>query len=133
MRAAHDLPVRTLANVFVNHEALIFRRGWIYTESFVQSSANQRRYRRPSRYAWFLLKNYWLRRGAVNLHSGLWVIDNYSPDNYHHWIIDVLPRLLHAEEIFPDEHVLALPAYYSRQPYIHFTLRAFPHIHTVYW
>jgi capsular polysaccharide biosynthesis protein len=86
-----------------------------------------------SRYGWFLLKNYWLRRGAVPVPSGLWVIDNYSPDNYHHWMIDCLPRLLSAEEQHPDERVLFLPRYYRRQPYIPFTLQIFPHIQQINW
>ncbi|MGI8863613.1 MAG: glycosyltransferase family 61 protein [Solirubrobacteraceae bacterium] len=86
-----------------------------------------------SRYGWFLVKNYWLRREAVHQPSGLWVIDNYSPGNYHHWLIDVLPRLVHAEEAHADERVLLLPRYYSRQTYIGFTLQAFPRVSRVQW
>ena len=122
-----------LEDVFVNHEALIFRRGRIYPESFVTGSRHAAHYDRVSRYGWFLLKNYWLRRGAVTAPSGLWVIDNYSPDNYHHWMIDCLPRLLRAEEEHPDERVLFLPRYYRRQPYIPFTLKIFPRIQHINW
>ena len=100
---------RTLTSVLVNHEALIFRRGRIYPESFVASSAHARHYHSVSRYGWFLLKNYWRRRGQLELPSGLWAIDNYSPDNYYHWMIDVLPRILCAEQEHPEEHVLVLP------------------------
>jgi capsular polysaccharide biosynthesis protein len=124
---------QVLEDVFVNHEALIFRRGRIYPESFVTGSRHAAHYDRVSRYGWFLLKNYWLRRGAVNVPSGLWVIDNYSPDNYHHWMIDCLPRLLAAEEHHPDERVLFLPRYYRRQPYIPFTLEIFPRIQEINW
>ena len=124
---------QVLEDVFVNHEALIFRRGRIYPESFVTGSRQAAHYDRLSRYGWFLLKNYWLRRGAVAAPSGLWVIDNYSPDNYHHWMIDVLPRLLRAEEDHPDERVLFLPRYYDRHPYIPFTLKIFPRIQQINW
>lgn len=123
---------RILQDVYVNHEALIFRRGRICPESFVVASLYGRRFRRPSRYLWFLLKNYWLRRGGTTLPSGLWVIDNFSPDNYHHWLVDCLSRILDAETVYPQERRVLLPRYYGRQPYIAFTLRAFPNI-TVAW
>ncbi len=124
---------RTLEDVLVNHEALIFRRGRIYPESFVAGSRHASHYRRLSRYGWFLLKNYYLRRGSVRVPSGLWAIDNYSPDNYFHWMIDVLPRLVRAEHEHPEEKVLLLPRYYRRAAYIEFTLRVFPHIERVRW
>lgn len=124
---------QVLNDVFVNHEALIFRRGRIYPESFVTGSRHAAHYDRLSRYGWFLVKNYGLRRGAVRVPSGLWAIDNYSPGNYHHWMLDVLPRILHAEEAFPDERVLLLPRYYERQHYIGFTLRAFGGTERVRW
>jgi capsular polysaccharide biosynthesis protein len=79
-----------------------------------------------------LLKNYALRRGAAGIPSGLWVIDNYSP-SYHHWMVDVLPRILRAEECHPDARVLLLPRYYESSPYIDFTLQAFPRIERVGW
>jgi capsular polysaccharide biosynthesis protein len=120
-------------DVHVNHEALIFRGGRIYPESFVAGSAHATHYHRLSRYTWFLLKNYWLRRGEVSIRSGLWAIDNYSPENYYHWMIDVLPRLLQAEEDHPGERVLLLPRYYHASPYIGFSLRAFPHIERIRW
>jgi capsular polysaccharide biosynthesis protein len=126
------MSVYTLEDVFVNHEALIFRRGRIYPESFV-APMYRARYKRESRPGAFLLKNYWLRRGAVTMPSGLWAIDNFSPDNYHHWLVDVLPRLLLAEELYPDERVLLLPRYYARQPYIPFTLQAFSRIDRIGW
>jgi capsular polysaccharide biosynthesis protein len=122
-----------LRRVLVNREALIFRRGRICSESFVPGSRHAAHYDTLSRRGWFLIKNYWLRRGAVPVPSGLWAIDNYSPDSYHHWMIDVLPRILRAEESHPDERVLLLPRYYERQPYIGFTLRAFPRIERVGW
>ena len=124
---------RTLNGVLVNHEALIFRRGRIYPESFVPGSRHAEHNDRLSRYGWFLIKNYWLRRGSVRVPFGLWAIDNYSPDSYHHWMIDVLPRLLRAEESCPDERMLLLPRYYRRQAYIAFTLQAFPRIERVGW
>ena len=123
---------QVLEDVFVNHEGLIFRRGRICPESFVTGSRGAAHYDRLSRWGWFVLKNYWLRRGALTAPSGLWVIDNYSPDNYHHWIIDCLPRLLRAEEEHPDEHVLVLPTDYQ-QSYIPFTLQVFPGIRQIRW
>jgi capsular polysaccharide biosynthesis protein len=118
-----------LEDVFVNHEALIFRRGRIYPESFV-ARLYAARYKRATSAGSFLFKNYCLRRGAVTVPSGLWVIDNFSPDSYHHWLVDVLPRLVLAEELYPDESALLLPHYYCRQPYIAFSLRAFPRLQT---
>src|SRR3954452_9534372 len=126
-----DTP-QAFEDVFVNHEALIFRRGRISPRSFV-APMYAAHYKRPSRYGWFLLKNYWLRRGAVTAQSGLWVLDNFSPQNYHHWLIDCLPRVVRAQELFPSERVLLLPRSYQRQPYVSFTLRAFPHICRVGW
>lgn len=120
-------------DVLVNHEALIFRAGRIYPESFVAGSAHATHYDRFSRYAWFLLKNYWLRRGEVPVRSGLWVIDNYSPENYYHWMVDVLPRLVQAEQDHPTEHELLLPRYYHASPYKQFTLQAFPCVERIRW
>jgi len=105
-------------------------------ESFVTGSRHALHYDRASRFAWFLLKNYWLRRrraGPARLESGLWAIDNFSPDNYHHWMIDVLPRLLRAEEVGPGGDVLVLPRYYAPNSYIAFTLRAFPNVARIHW
>lgn len=118
--------------VLVNHEGLIFRRGRIRPESFVPTSRHATYYHRPSRYAWFLLKNYALRQGTTAVPSGLWAIDNYSP-SYHHWMVDVLPRILRAEECHPEASVLLLPRYYQSFAYIHFTLQAFPCIERVGW
>lgn len=127
---AHDS--RRFEGVFVNHEGLIFRRGQIYAESFAHDLFADH-YRRPSRFAWFLLKNYWLRRGAVPVGSGLWVIDNLAPSSYYHWTTECLPRLLLAEEQYPDEHLLLLPRSYQRDPYIPYTLRAFPRVTEIGW
>src|SRR4051794_13145378 len=124
--------LQAFEDVFVNHEGLMFRRGRISPQSFV-APMYAVAYRRPTRYCWFLLKNYWLRRGAVTVPSGLWVVDNFSPQSYHHWLIDCLPRIVRARELYPLERVLLLPRHYRRQPYVPFTLRAFPHIARVGW
>lgn len=122
----------TLEDVLVNHEAVIFRRGRIYPESFVPGSYHARQFARASRYTRFLVKNYWLRRGRVEVPAGLWAIDNYLP-SYHHWLVDALPRLLRAEEDCPGAGVLLLPRYFNAAPYIPFTLRAFPRIERIGW
>jgi capsular polysaccharide biosynthesis protein len=122
-----------LRDVFVNHDGLIFRRGRIYRESFVSELYVEHMKPRRARYAWFLLKNHWLRRGAVAVPSALWVIDNFSPGNYHHWLLECLPRILHAEELYPHQRVLLLPRAYRQYPYVRFTLGAFPRIHRVGW
>jgi capsular polysaccharide biosynthesis protein len=85
-----------------------------------------------SHYGWFLLKNYWVRRGSVTVPSGLWVIDNYS-NNYYHWITESLVRLLEAERLYPDEDVLLLPSHFRRLTYVPFTLKAFPQVSRVGW
>ena len=123
--------VEVLDDVFVNWESLIFRRGRIYPESFALPHYAEH-YRPVSVYAWFLLKNYWLRRGSSRVPSALWVIDNLA-SNYFHWLIDSLPRLLRAEQDCPAEHVLALPAHYRRYSFVPFTLQAFPQLQRVEW
>jgi capsular polysaccharide biosynthesis protein len=65
--------------------------------------------------------------------SGLWVIDNFTPRSYFHWITECLPRLVLAEERYPDEHVLLLPRYYDADAYIPFTLQAFPKLSEIGW
>jgi capsular polysaccharide biosynthesis protein len=108
-----------LRNVCVNHEGLIFRGPRILRESFVRDM-DAAHYRRPSRYAAFLVKNLLRRRESVD--QAIWVVDNWSPDSYFHWMSECLPRLVAAG----DASALLLPAYYRRQPYVGFTLRAFP-------
>ena len=125
--------VLVLDRVLVNHEALIFRRGQLYAESLVPGSLQVAHYRRPSVYAWFLAKNYWLRRGEVRVPSGVWAIDNFSPANYYHWMVDVLPRLVRAQERFPDVRTLLLPRSYRQQAYVTWTLAAFASAERVGW
>jgi capsular polysaccharide biosynthesis protein len=120
-----------LHDVFVNAEGLIFRRGRIYPESFALPQY-AKEYRRASVYGRFLLKNHWLRRRAVRIPSALWVIDNVS-NNYFHWMVESLPRLLRAETCRPDQHVLLLPHHYRRLAFVPFTLRAFPQIARIEW
>jgi capsular polysaccharide biosynthesis protein len=118
--------------VFVNHEALMFERGRIRPESFALALYAEH-FRRPTRYVWFLFKNYCLRRGADRVDTGLWVIDNLSACSYFHWIAESLPRLLLAERSFPDVTCLLLPRSFERDPYVPFTLQAFPNVKTVKW
>jgi capsular polysaccharide biosynthesis protein len=128
-----SLPVqRGKRPVFVNHEALMFRRGRIDPRSFAMP-LYAAHFKRPSRYAWFLFKNYGLRRGARRIAGGLWVLDNLSTGSYFHWVAECLPRLLRAEREFPGEHRLVLPRSYERDPYVAFTLPAFPHVETIEW
>ncbi len=115
-------------HVLVNHEMLIFRGGRIYPESFAGDTTAARHYRNVNGYGRFLLKNHWLRRGEVIEPSGLWALNDHSHDNYYHWIVDVLPRILRAEATHPDERVLLLPDAFRRHRYVAFTLQAFPHI-----
>jgi capsular polysaccharide biosynthesis protein len=121
-----------IEDAYVNHEALIFRRGRIYPESFPLDLYGAP-YKRIVTYVQFLFKNYWLRRGAIRLRSGLWVIDTLSAGNYFHWLIDCLPRILRAEELYPDERSLLLPREFRRHPYVPFTLAAFPQIAQIGW
>jgi capsular polysaccharide biosynthesis protein len=124
-------PAQTLEDVCVNAEGLIFRGGRICPESFALPSY-EAQFRRPDAYARFLLKNYWLRRGAVRVPTGIWVTDNVS-NNYFHWMIESLPRLLRAEHACPEQDTLLLPRPFSRLPFVAFTLRAFPQIGRVGW
>jgi capsular polysaccharide biosynthesis protein len=121
-----------LEDVFVNDEALIFRRGQIYAESFT-ARYYAAPYRRPGGFSRFLIKNHVMRPGSIRVPSGLWVIDNLSHGNWHHWVIDVLTRLIFAERLYPDERVLVLPGRFRENPYVPFTLRAFPQIDHIAW
>ena len=121
----------SLEDVFVNAEAMIFRRGRIYPESFALPQYSEE-FRRPDVYGRFLIKNHWLRRGAFRLPSALWVIDNRS-NNYFHWLVESLPRLLRAESWYPDERLLLLPEEYRRSAFVGFTLQAFPQIQDIKW
>lgn len=127
-----DASVETLERVTVNHESVIFAGARIYPESFAPDPAHRAHWERPSRYAWFLAQNYALRRAGAAVDTALWVIDDMSPDNYYHWLIDCLARLVDAERLCPDVTTLLLPRYYQRNPFVEFTLRAFPQI-TVRW
>jgi capsular polysaccharide biosynthesis protein len=120
-----------LEDVFVNPEAMVFRRGRIYPESFALPQYAEE-FRRPVVYARFLMKNHGLRRGGVRVPSALWVIDNRS-NNYFHWLVESLPRLLRAESWYPDERVLLLPEEYRRSPFVEFTLQAFPQVREIKW
>jgi capsular polysaccharide biosynthesis protein len=121
-----------LNDVLVNDEALIFKRGRIHPESFMARYYGAP-YRTPAGLTRFLTKNYVLRHGAVRVPSGLWVIDNLSHNNWHHWLIDVLTRLIFAERLYPDERVVLLPGSYRHIPYVQYTLRAFPQIDEIAW
>ncbi len=63
---ARDGSQEILNGVSVNREMLVFRRGRIYPQSFVMR-LSEGHWRRPSRYAMFLLRNYGLRRKAETL------------------------------------------------------------------
>jgi capsular polysaccharide biosynthesis protein len=120
------------AHVYVNHEGLIFRRGRISRESFALPMYAAH-FKRPTRYVWFLIRNYVLRREGATVPSALWVIDNLSTGNYFHWISECLPRLLVAEHEFPLETTLMLPRSYERDAYVQFSLKAFPRIANIEW
>ena len=121
----------TLENVYVNAEGLVFRHGRIYMESFALPhyaeafSGLQMRTR-------FLVKNHLVRRGAHEIPSALWAIDNVSA-NYFHWHVETLTRLLRAEQQAANEHVLVLPRHYRGFPFVTYTLQAFPQIERVAW
>jgi hypothetical protein len=55
-------------DVFVNHEGFLFRRGRIPRETFALLYYADH-YKRARVYVRFLLKNYWLRRGALPVPS----------------------------------------------------------------
>ena len=119
-----------LRGVTVNHEGLVFRHGSIHSRAFARAF-DAAHYRRPSRYAWFLLRNYVLRR-SIRVSDANWIIDNFSPHSYYHWMTECLPRLLVAERLGASPTLL-LPDYYREEPYVPFTLRAFPRIESIEW
>lgn len=121
-----DTPAEVLEDVRVNYEAVIFGGGRIYPESFAPSASHRAHWQRPSRYAWFLFRNYVQRRDLVDLHSAMWIVDDMSIDNYYHWLIDCLARLVHGETLCPGETTLLLPGHLQRNPFVEYTLQAFP-------
>jgi capsular polysaccharide biosynthesis protein len=64
--------------------------------------------------------------------DGVWVIDNFSPRSYYHWMTECLPRLLVAERLRVSSRLI-LPAYFRAEPYVLFTVDAFPAIETIEW
>lgn len=115
----------TLEGVRVSHEGLIFSRARIYAESFANPSKHSLSLQDPSHFAWFLCKNYMLRPNADRVGSALWVTDNYA-DNYFHWLVDCLTRVVNAMQLYPSERLILLPRSYARHAYVNFTLGAFP-------
>jgi capsular polysaccharide biosynthesis protein len=130
MSTVGDPPQAEMRGATVNHEGLIFRRGRIQSRSFVREF-DAAHYRRPSRYLAFLVRNY-LSRRAIRVPDGNWVIDNFSPNSYFHWMTECLPRLLVAERVGASATLL-LPKTYREERYVAFTLAAFPFIKTVRW
>jgi hypothetical protein len=120
-----DPGLRVLSDVYVNHEGLIFRGGRICGESIVPGDSQFAHWERPHRFGRFLVKNYALRRRSETLDSALWVIDNFSPGNYYHWLIDCLARVANATTMETSANVLLLPRYYQQWAFIEFILRAF--------
>ena len=123
----HDVALR---KVGVTYEGLILKRGKVNPRSFARDW-DAAHYRRISRYMWLLFKNYVLRR-TVRTTQAFWVIDNLSPRSYFHWMTECLPRLLAAEQIGVTAPLL-LPSYYREEPFVPFTLQAFPHVSVVAW
>ena len=124
-RTEKGAPPSELRNVFVNHESLVFKGPRVDGRSFVRP-IDAAHLRRPSRYMAFLLKN--VVRNTVDVPEATWVTNNFSPGSYYHWMTECLPRLLSAG---PD--TLLLPRDYRRQPFVCFTLQAFPEIRRVGW
>jgi len=124
-RTETGAPPIEMRDVFVNHESLVFSGPKIDERSFVRP-IDSAHWRRPSRYAAFLLKN--AIRRTVNVEEATWVTNNFSPGNYYHWMTECLPRLLSA-----GPRTLLLPRHYQHHAYVPFTLRAFPEINRVGW
>lgn len=117
--------LNVLPRVCVNDEALIFRAGRICPESLLHEAwANE--WRDLSHYCRFIAKNYATRWPAGGPREALWIVDNLTCGNYHHWVIDSLPRLVRAERLYPDADTLVLPESFRRDQFVAFTLQAFP-------
>jgi capsular polysaccharide biosynthesis protein len=124
-RTEKGVPPVEMRNVLVNHESLVFKRWLIDERSFVRP-IDATHWRRPSRFAWFLLKN--AMRRTVRVPAATWITNNFSPGSYYHWMIECLPRLLVARP-----NTLLLPRQYQRYPFVPFSLQAFPEIGRVGW
>lgn len=95
---------------------MVSRGGRILRESFARDfDAHQASYPR------FLLKH--AVRLTVKVERALWITDNLSPGSYFHWMTECLPRLLLGERSAP---VVLLPAAFREQPFVPYTLAAFP-------
>ncbi len=84
-----------VANVSVNGDGLLFKRGRVLRESFAAAETFEhvRKRRLP-----FLVKNYLLRRRRTLADRFLWITDDWS-HGYFHWLADVLPRLFAARDL----------------------------------
>lgn len=125
VRTEVGAPPVVLRDVYVNHEQLVFRGPAIDDRSFVRE-IDAAHWQRPSRFAAFVVKN--AVRRTVRVDEASWIVNNFSAGSWYHWLAECLPRLLHAG---PD--TLLLPRLYQHQPYVPFTLQAFPEVRRVGW
>lgn len=129
----HELPATSaleLRGAKVNHEGLVFR-PWPLEVSFARPYDGDR-FRRLPRRVRFAMKNYVLRwpqrTGCL-----LWCIDNLSPDNWYHWLTEVLPRIHLARRLFSGVDHISFPAYYRRRSFVEETLMMWPDLPPILW
>jgi capsular polysaccharide biosynthesis protein len=130
---SHELPATallTLPGACVNHEGLVFRR-WPLGVSFARPWDGERFQHLVPRLR-FLVKNFLLRLprrpGRV-----LWITDNLSPDNWYHWLTEVLPRMFVAGPNLSAVDWIALPGYYRRSRFVVESLRLWPDLPPLLW
>lgn len=91
-----------LKDVCVSGRAVVFRNLRIFTPSlpWLRDIPHYRKGR--------LLSKQWLRNVKVIPDSTVvaLVYDNWSAENYYHWMVESLPRLLMVQESFPDSLLL---------------------------
>src|SRR3954452_23757751 len=84
-RTEKGAPPIELRDVYVNHEALVFNGPKIDERSFVRP-VDAEHWKRPSRYAAFLVKN--ALRHTIHVSEATWITNNFSPANYYHWMTE---------------------------------------------
>lgn len=102
----NDLVVYKLSNINVSLDGIVFKgmnNCWL---SFPHTGF------RPQ-YGWlYFLKQYWLTKRQLGDSSKTYVVlfDFWSSNNYYHWLVDALPRLLMVkEELKKKNYSLLLP------------------------
>jgi Glycosyltransferase 61 len=114
--------LRSLNNVTINSEGLLFRGSRILVESFPSPESTGNWVGIKGRAKAFL--KYGLKKHRAVVDDSVWVTDTLSR-TYFHWLTDALPRLFVVRDRL-QELTLLLPSSYKTEKYIVSSLSPFP-------